>query len=404
LDHDANPSFNNLTAGRYDLIVSYGDTQRELDGIKVTGRQITQQRVDLQLGALELSLLNAPGQPVKGGAVYVQLARSDDPARTAVAFTYDPLSTFVLAPGRYDALVQVENVRQTVYALEVKSTQTTRREINLDSGIIALQVFTSTGDLGESGNGRVFVQALRAEDHSVAADDFNNPTKMLVPAGRYDLRVTYNTTSLDSKTGGTVSQIITGLEVQAGATVTRDLNLHMGSVHVSVLEAADMPADPARTEFFISQRGQPENAAVTDLFVFVNSTQALLPAGSYDIGVEYSGTELRRYDPVGSFEITEGETITTTVNLKFGHLRLEVVDGNGAQVNKAQLSVSAYPAGARDTVFGQVYSANPLDLALRAGTSYDLVVSVGDRKLTLPAQSVGEGQVRTLRLNVSDFK
>jgi len=66
LDHDANPSFNNLTAGRYDLIVSYGDTQRELDGIKVTGRQITQQRVDLQLGALELSLLSAPGQPVKG--------------------------------------------------------------------------------------------------------------------------------------------------------------------------------------------------------------------------------------------------------------------------------------------------------------------------------------------------
>ena len=150
--YDYQPTFK-LPEGRYDVQVEYGGTRTLLRGVGVQGSQTTTQTVNLQLGQLDVSVFASSGQPATGNP-YVRVSRSSDTADTVVQTAYDPVSTFILPPGKYDLLVEYQGVTKHAYGVQVRSGQATAQAIDLGSGLIRLSVYdTRTANLPRAAQG-----------------------------------------------------------------------------------------------------------------------------------------------------------------------------------------------------------------------------------------------------------
>ena len=69
------------------------------------------------------------------------------------------------------------------------------------------------------------------------------------------------------------------------------------------------------------------------------------------------------------------------------------------------LSASAYPAGQHDSAFANASNSNPLDLVVRAGQPYDIVLRLSDGKsVTMTGQKVDEGGTLTLEATSQGFR
>jgi flagellar hook assembly protein FlgD len=398
---DAGPSLV-LPAGRYDLVITLGDLRREVTGIAIEPGKTTTNAVNLALGELDIALATAPGQPVSGDA-YTQVTRSDDPNNLRLAASYSPLANFVLPPGTYDVQSEFEGVQQSVESLQVKEGQVTRHELNLGSGVLRLNVLSFAGQPAAT-NAQLVVDAYSPKDHTQSlAHDFANPANLRLPAGRYDIRVQYGVVPLNPNTGGVIVRWINGIEIQAGQTLTQELDLHLGEVKVEVLEAAGKVADANNLIFNIYPQGDRTNNTATALYT--NHETFQLPPGEYEVVASYYGNE---YESSGSIRSTlhviEGQSTASSVNLQLGRIRVEVRDALGQLVPADELSVNAYPAGQRGTSSAIVYNQNPVELFLRSKTVYDLVVDLNGKQLVLAGQSVNEGESVSVKLNASDFK
>src|SRR5205085_7550802 len=134
--------------------------------------------------------------------------------------------------------------------------------------------------------------------------------------------------------------------------------------------------------------------------VIVTNTATLqLPAGIYDVVVNFPNTDLVKWDQPGqSFEVTPGQSNSYTVNLKLGRLYVEVVDPAGQPIDPAGLFAFVYPAAQPEKEFGYSFSLNPVDLPLQAGVSYNIRLGLGDgRTLDLIGQQVGEGEIHQIK-------
>ena len=248
--YDYQPTFK-LPEGRYDVQVEYGGTRTLLRGVGVQGSQTTTQTVNLQLGQLDVSVFASSGQPATGNP-YVRVSRSDT-ADTVVQTAYDPVSTFILPPGRYDLLVEYQGVTKHAYGVQVRSGQATAQAIDLGSGLIRLSVYEQDGQLAESSTGRLQVSAYKLGDHTQSiSSDYANPAQLRVPAGTYDLKVSYGTVASGyepgNEAGGSISTWLNDVQVDQGQTVAQDYNMRLTSVALKVENPrASSPSRQPRT-------------------------------------------------------------------------------------------------------------------------------------------------------------
>jgi hypothetical protein len=274
------------------------------------------------------------------------------------------------------------------------------------TGVLALSVLAYAGQPAEAG-GRLVVQAYRQPDHdTLIAADYNNPTQLSLPAGTYDLRLDYAAARSSPFVIGAVSQWIEGVTIEAGQTANRTYDLQLGQVHIDALEAAGKPVTGDNYSFALRLRPASDPSTVAATIIVTNTATLLLPAGRYQVQAEFPGTNLARVDQSGqTFDVIAGQAVDYTLNLRLGHLLLEVNDGGGRLVAPARVTVLVYPAGQRDQQFALTVGANPADLPLQAGQAYDLEVRLdGGGKLTLEGQQVAEGEVKTVRVSEREFK
>ena len=399
-DNNANPDFK-LPAGQYDALVTYNDLRRELDGVVVEAEKTATASIDLGLGALQVTLLAAPGSPVNGIAS-VQVSRSGDPAQAPVAVQNSGVSNFVLAPGLYDVQAEYQGVRQFIYGLRVDTGKTVKQEISLGAGSFQLKVLAFGGQPAEAG-GRLTVQAFTPQDHKTAiATDYNNPAKLLLPAGNYDIQVAYGVAAPNPNTLGAIEEWLNGIVIEPGGTVNQDFDLRLGEVKLDILEATGKPADAKNINLFIYPHGDSSKLAAGT--ITINSATFQLLPGSYDVVADYANTNLRKQGPIATFQVTAGESVAQTIDLKLGRIDIQVYDASGQLVDGNRLTVQVYPAGTRDTSFAFASLANPLELTVLSDTNYDVVATLDGKKLELAGQSVKEGDTLLLKLNASDFK
>jgi hypothetical protein len=141
--------------------------------------------------------------------------------------------------------------------------------------------------------------------------------------------------------------------------------------------------------------------------VIVTDTMTLqLAAGRYVLQAQYPRAELSLQNlPPMTFEVRAGESLDYTFDLKLGHLSVEVDDAAGQPIDPAQLNATATRPGNPNQFLASSFSENPADLPLVAGQRYDILIQLADgRHLTLTDQHVTEGETRTVKVSLGDFK
>ncbi len=406
VDSTSAPTFE-LPAGRYDVVVTLGALRREMRGITVQAGKTVSQDVDLGLGGLTVTVVSVPGQPVTGNAI-VTVTPSDDVTGASARSGAGSAVDFILPPGSYDVQTDYQGVRQASYGIQVAAGQVTKREINLGSGLLRLTVQASAGmPLDRT----VIVEAFRPQDHktSVAATYGANVLELRLPAGVYDLRITTSASkSSRLNVSADIVQWTNGVQIQPGETLSLDYNLHLGEARIQVFEATGKSADEKLVSFCIVPQGQRDCTNRVLLASGINSVQALLPVGVYEVIPDYSGTSLRNLGPAGSpLEVKEGQSVSQTINLKLGRIQVQVLDASGQPIKFERLQISAFLPGKRETreAFSRAISLTPVDLVVQADVPYEVeIVLDGAKKVVLTGQTVNEGETRTLMLKETDFK
>jgi flagellar hook assembly protein FlgD len=403
-DADSSPRFK-LPAGRYDVVVEYNAGRAEARGVAVQRGQEMAQEIDLGLGELDVAPVVAAGHPVTDDA-YVQVSRSDDPSGTALLTDYGTTPGFILPPGKYDVSVEYKGLQRKVHGVQVEVGQVSKQEVSMESGIFALTLYSRDGVAAEGG-GRLEVRAYSPQDHTQSiGTSYDNPAELFVPAGTYDFRVEYGTNPLREQAGivsGDIVSWLNGIQVQAGQTITQEYNLKLTPVTIKLEEASGKAAPVGKLTFNIYTKGDNTQQVA---HAYTDMAQLELPEGSYDVGADYNGTRLAQEGPAGVIEVKYGQSVDRTIDLALGHVRLEVLDGNGQAVEG--LFALANVSGQDRAVYSAFSSDrdhNPLDLVLRSGTLYDLRVQLANGKsYTVEKQQVKEGDVLDLKLKVEDFK
>lgn len=401
---DANPRFD-LPAGAYDVLVTSNGVSVQASGVQVEASKEITQKVDLGLGGLDVALFVAEGRPATGDA-YVTVYRTGDPSGVGLLTSYSPTSSFVLPPGKYDLNLQFRDVRKKLYGVQVKRGQVTKQEVSFESGTFKLAVYSQDGKLAEAR--RLTVRAVNSQDHNqVVATTYDNPSEILLPSGRYDVRIDYGTVGSreqEHRASGAITSWLAGVEIGAGETVSRELNLKLTPVTVRLQEAQGIPADPDSTIFYVYPKGQSfsNNLAV----VYTDTAHLELPDGIYEVLVNYDRTDLRNEGALGGeIEVKYGPSVDHLINLGLGHIRIQVLDAGGQPLDKAGLDAKATASGQPDSTFAHDYERNPLDLPVRAGTDYDITVRLRDGKaLTLQKKGVKEGETIEVKVSVDMFR
>jgi hypothetical protein len=194
--------------------------------------------------------------------------------------------------------------------------------------------------------------------------------------------------------------------IAAGETTERSFDLQLGEVVLDLHESAGKPFANLEGGFAyrVFQQGDRENAIVS--VILTNTATLQLPGGFYDVVVDVPNTELISWEQPGqTFEVTPGQSGQVTINLGLGRLQIEVVDEAGQPVPTADMYAYAYPTDQPDREFAYSLIANPLELPLRAGVSYDIWITLAsEAKLALADQQVQEGELRRVTVSVADFK
>ena len=391
------------TPGKHALVVvtGGGDSCNPQAG-QLVAQEAARRGIDLQLFVVGFQVSDADGVALKGlvdqtgGATYLKADNAAELRQTLAA-----IQTFVDQPG----LVTVANVVATA-AVPVAVTSAGPTPTALNTGVLQLTVLGYAGQSAEA-NARLVVYAYHPQDHeTILATDFANPTAMRLPAGRYDLRLTYGAGESSPYIGGQLDLWVMGLDVQSGQTTASTYDLKLGQVSLTVLDGGGKPVPDGNYGFgFRVYPASDLNTAAATVIVTSTAMLQLLP-GRYVLQVSYANTELVRADPqTWTFDVKSGQALPYTFDLNLGHLLLEVDDAAGQPLAPAQVTASASPAAQPDTPFATAYSANPADLPLLAGTDYNVVLKLDNgQSLTLPHQQVRAGVTQTVKVGASDFK
>jgi hypothetical protein len=393
------------TRGPHSLVVVTGgaDSCNPQAG-QLIAQEANRQGIQLQLFVVGYQVSSADAIAIKGvvdqtaGATYLQANNAADLRRTLAS-----IQSFVDKPNG----ATVANVVATAGAVALGGTALAGPTATAqNTGVLQFSVLSYAGQPAQAG-GRLVVQAYSPQDHqTLLATEYDNPASLRLPAGRYDLHLSYLVAPSGPYVGGYDEQWVDGLSIEPGLTTTQSYDLKLGQVALTVLEAAGQPVADGNYGFSIRVYHPNDlNSAAATVIVTSTATLQLAPA-TYQVQVDFPGTNLfKQVQSAQTFEVKAGQSLAYTVDLKLGHVQVEVDDELGQAIAAARVNANAFPAGNPDTPFAFTYGANPADLVLQAGTSYNLVLTLDNgQRLTLPNQQVREGQTQLIKVNVRDFK
>jgi hypothetical protein len=400
------------TRGPHSLVVVTGGADScNAQADQLIAQEAKRQGIQLQIFVVGYQVSDADSTALQGvvdqttGAKYIEARNAADLRRTLSA-----IQAYVDQPGS----VTVASVVATAAATpapggtaQVNATSAGPTPTALNTGVLQLTVLGYGGQPAEAG-GQLFVSAFGPRDHDhLLASDPANPSALRLPAGTYDVQITYQAAATSSPfVGGQLTQWVNGLTVTAGVTTTQTYDLKLGRVSLTVLEAANKPVPDGNYSFaFRIYHAEDLNYFIAAVIVTSTATLQLAP-GSYVVKADYPGTNLQKQDQrAQTFEVKSGQSLAYTFDLKLGHLWVEVDDDQGQPVAADQVTASASPAATPNATFADAYNTNPSDLPLQAGVTYTVVITLNTgRQLTLANQQVREGDVQTIKVYTRDFK
>ena len=338
------------------------------------------------------------------GAKYIEASNADELRRTLQA-----IQAYVDAPGTLTVanVVATAAVAATGAAVTSRSRRhRTARRLHASKHRRAPAQRARVRRPPQTGD-RLEVQVFSPQDHqNVLATNFDNPTTLRLPAGQYDLLLSYGASSFSQFVGGDVQHWLNGITVSANLTTTQTYDFKLGQVTLSMFEGPGKPV-PDGNYLFSFRVYRPNDLTNYLASAIVTNTATLqLPAGTYLVTADYPLTHLIQQDQSGqTFEVKAGQSLDYNIDLKLGHVLVEVDDDLGQPIDPSRLNAGAFTLADPNTPFADSYNTNPADLTLRAGVTYNLVITLdASQHLTLSNQQVRAGEVQTIKVNARDFK
>lgn len=396
-----------LPAGRYDVVaLVQNEPQAVATNVAVTGGQTAQKTIDLGFGQLDVTALSAPGQPA-GPETFVRIRRSDDPTLATVGLAFGGQTSFLLPAATYDVSADFQGTSATAYSVQVKRGTLVNQSIDLGSGVVTVAVDAWAGTPAYAN--QLIVRAFRPDDHQnpVGQALYVNPGEIRLPAGTYDLYVRYDG-SAETHASASIERWITGVTVTTGGTTPVNVNLDLGELDLSVLQAAGVPATPSSVVVRIVPDQTPDIQHEVGAMLYIQQGVLQLPAGRYRAIVRYDRSDTEASPLPQVFEVVTGQRATQSIDLALGHLSVALVDTSGTPITPAGLL--AFYAQATDTSFAiTVFNTSPTDFSLRAGVAYAITAQIdppsGDPiYAALGTVTLGEGQQQTLTVTLDQFQ
>jgi hypothetical protein len=391
------------------VVVTGGADSCNTQADQLVAQEARRQGVDLQVFVVGFQVSDGDSVALQGvvdqtsGAQYIRAHNADDLRRSLAA-----IQAFVDKPGGLTVASVVATAGSQPVASAVPNvTLAVATPTALNTGGVQLSVLTFAGQPAETG-GQLTVRAFSPQDHANQLDvNQSNPAQLRLPAGTYDLLVSYDAAvNASPYIGGMVEQWLTGVSVSSGLTTTQSYDMRLGRVSLTVLEAADKPVPDGNYAFAfrVYHAEDLDNAVAT---VILTSTAELqLTPGSYVVKVDYPLTALIGLPQTDhTFMVAAGQATAYTVNLNLGHLAVTVDDDRGQPLDPQRVTGEAYGPADGNLPFASSYALNPTDLALQAGVPYRVVLKLdNNQQLTLTNQQLSPGQVQSVHVALRDFK
>lgn len=193
--------------------------------------------------------------------------------------------------------------------------------------------------------------------YSKASTTFN------LKPGSYQVQVEYDN---DVKVTGPA------VEVKEGQPAKQAINLGLGQVQVEVLEAVGRSArdgDVSVRVYKASDTSKPVTVVYSKA-----KTGIYLPPGAYQLEVDYAN-EIKQLGE--TFQVTEGQTATQSINLQVGTAQVEVYETTGKLARDGDVVIQVHKQDDPNAAVTTVYSKAKPSITLKEGT-YELAVAYTD--------------------------
>jgi hypothetical protein len=189
-----NPARMRLPGGAYDILLDYtvgphagGEVKVWINGVTITPGETTTLEQNLHLGAVDLSVFEAPGKPGDAGRlVFFVYPRGTRDERTVTALFINSV-TAEIPPGAYDVIAdyggtELRNV-MTPVPIEVREGLTTTQSIDLALARAQILVVDDSGQpiAAERVDAHAYTAGQR--DKSFAFSLFRNPMELVLLGG-----------------------------------------------------------------------------------------------------------------------------------------------------------------------------------------------------------------------------
>jgi hypothetical protein len=227
-----------LSPGRYVVSATYGSASASTE-IDIAAKTIVLQTLNLRAGVLKLSSVLAAGSsPLTSGVRYevFEWKKDVEGNRKEIASSskYEDPPRFALSAGKYFVSATYGSASSRA-DIEVAPGQTVIRALELNAGVLSLSTILGAGTepLMSGVEYEVFDATKDPEGnrkHIAGSSRYEDPPRFPLPAGRYVVTAKYGAASTNIE-----------IDMRAGATERRVLNLRAGVLALSTVTAGNQP-------------------------------------------------------------------------------------------------------------------------------------------------------------------
>jgi hypothetical protein len=234
----------------------------------------------------------------------------------------------------------------------------------------------------------VNIRVFKAGSDSALDTAYNKASATFnLPAGSYTVQATYpNDIAVTSP----------AIEVKEGQTATQTINFGVGTAQVEVVEATGRSPRESDVALRVFKDGDTSKT-VTNVYGKAKTGIYLVP-GSYQIEVDYSND----IKVMGStFQITEGQTTTQSINLGVGTAQVEVDATAGKIAVDDSMVLRVHKQDDPNVQVTTVYGKAKTNITLKEGSyAIDIEYGGGTVKETSQPFDIKAGQVSNVNVTL----
>ncbi len=291
------------------------------------------------IGVVQVEIDQWAGQVASpNGTMHTRVYAAGTRIRPVARSDEESKPQFNLPAGHYDLVAEYNGVTQDVTNLSVEGKTTVTQTFDLKMGGLAVTLLSAPG---QPVTGDASVQVSRSDDISGAVQQYGNTgsTTFVLPPGNYDVKAEYQG----------LEQRAYNLQVKIGQITTQEMNLGSGLLSLTVDEKDGVLAGAGIR--LVTQAFIPTDHVNAISTSWDNPAELRLPAGKYDIQIDYGVSDYSPYvggkitEWILGVEIQPGQNVVREYNLRLTPVTIHLEEASGKAAAPGKVSFAVYAQG-----------------------------------------------------------